>query len=100
MFHGLELDSQSRCQHYHSALDIVSLKCKACQRYYACFQCHDSLEEHDFLAASIEEPYPVLCGVCLSYLSLSDYKTGACVHCQSPFNPNCQRHEAIYFEKE
>ena len=45
---GLLVDDESRCQHYHTELDIVALKCFQCQKYYACYQCHDSLEDHKF----------------------------------------------------
>lgn len=99
LFYGLDLDQHSRCRHYHSELDIVALKCGKCQRYYACYQCHDALTDHVFQAASANEPHPVLCGVCRQQLSLSDYKTGACPICQSPFNPKCSNHYDIYFEK-
>ncbi|AAV62269.1 unknown protein [Streptococcus thermophilus CNRZ1066] len=44
--YGLLVDNESRCQHYHTELDIVALKCFDCLKYYACYQCHDSLEEH------------------------------------------------------
>lgn len=100
LFHGLGLDAQSRCQHYHSQLDIASLKCSYCERYYACYRCHDALESHTFKATLSSEPYPVLCGVCLSYLTLKDYKNGTCPVCQSAFNPACYLHDAIYFKKE
>ncbi|MFU2164402.1 CHY zinc finger protein [Streptococcus pluranimalium] len=97
LFQGIGLDQQSRCCHYHSALDIVSLKCGMCQAYYACYKCHDAMETHSFEPTRASEPFPVLCGVCLRFLSLSDYKSSACPYCQSAFNPNCQRHANIYF---
>ena len=100
LVHGVGLDAQSRCQHYHSRLDVVSLKCSSCKRYYACYKCHDSLEDHAFQATSSTETAPVLCGVCLHYLTLAEYKMGSCPDCQSLFNPKCQRHDTIYFSKE
>lgn len=45
-YFGIGLDSSSRCYHYHTKLDIVALKCAVCQKYYACYKCHDALEEH------------------------------------------------------
>lgn len=100
LFHGLGLDAQSRCQHYHSQLDIASLKCSYCERYYACYHCHDTLENHTFKATLSSEPYPVMCGVCQTYLPFSAYKRGSCPQCGSGFNPNCQLHDHIYFSKE
>ncbi len=43
-YFGIGLDSSSRCYHYHTKLDIVALKCAVCQKYYACYKCHDALE--------------------------------------------------------
>ncbi|MHC3838446.1 CHY zinc finger protein, partial [Streptococcus thermophilus] len=33
--YGLLVDNESRCQHYHTDLDIVALKCFDCLKYYA-----------------------------------------------------------------
>ena len=49
--YGLLVDNESRCQHYHTELDIVALKCFDCLKYYACYQCHDRLGgTHSFRA--------------------------------------------------
>ncbi|HGL8834083.1 TPA: CHY zinc finger protein [Streptococcus agalactiae] len=85
-YFGIGLDSSSRCYHYHTKLDIVALKCAVCQKYYACYKCHDALEEHCFAATKSDEMFPVLCG--------------SCPYCRMLFNPNCQRHDSIYFSKE
>ncbi|MDQ0223380.1 CHY zinc finger protein [Streptococcus moroccensis] len=97
MFYGLEIDGESRCLHYHSPLDVVVLKCGQCQRYYACYECHDALEDHNFLATGPDVEYPVLCGVYKTYLTQQEYQDGACPHCQHPFNPKCALHKSIYF---
>ncbi|WP_082385509.1 CHY zinc finger protein [Streptococcus phocae] len=97
---GIACDQNYRCQHYHSELDIVGLKCAACQRYYACFSCHDLLADHTFHPTNQQEPYPVICGGCHRYLSRCDYKLGACPFCRSAFNPACHKHSDIYFMKE
>lgn len=96
---GIQLDVAGRCQHYHSELDIVALKCDLCQHYYACYQCHDILENHPFQAISIKDSKPILCGNCKTFLSFSKYKLGHCPHCVHPFNPNCQKHHIIYFKE-
>ncbi|EHI75189.1 CHY zinc finger family protein [Streptococcus criceti] len=95
---GLDLDRAGRCQHYHGLNDILALKCRDCQRFYACYQCHDALCNHPFKAMDKREVELVLCGNCRSLLNWQDYQTGACPSCQHAFNPNCSRHHAIYFE--
>ncbi|MFC3931979.1 CHY zinc finger protein [Streptococcus dentapri] len=97
---GLLLDSRSRCQHYHTTLDIVGLKCFDCQRYYACYQCHDSLEDHSFQAypRKYQQDLVVICGVCHLEMTIEQYQAvSACPSCQSPFNPKCSQHDNIYF---
>ena len=63
---GKVIDHQTRCTHYHSALDIIAIKFKCCNTYYPCYSCH--LEETDHVAV----PWPlverdtkaILCGAC------------------------------------
>ena len=62
--HGIGLDKAGRCTHYHTQLDIAALLCAKCRKYYACYSCHDELEDHSFVATTPEEAYPVLCGNC------------------------------------
>ena len=82
--YGLLVDNESRCQHYHTELDIVALKCFDCLKYYACYQCHDSLEEHSFRAypCHLKQDKVLICGVY-----------------QHAFNLACSKHYDIYFEK-
>ncbi|MGT2887969.1 CHY zinc finger protein [Streptococcus didelphis] len=94
---GLDLDKETRCRHYHTARDIAALKCQTCQKYYACYICHDSLESHSFKASSKAEAYPVLCGACRKVMSRLAYEKGYCPYCSKPFNPKCSAHKAIYF---
>lgn len=100
IIYGLQLDAAGRCQHYHTEQDIVALKCQACQKYYACYKCHDSLEDHSFQANPSWEAYPVVCGNCQTYLSAESYSKDFCPSCLSQFNPKCQLHKSIYFKKE
>ena len=100
--HGLLVDKESRCQHYHSPLDIVALKCYDCQKYYACYQCHDHIEDHRFRAypCHIRQDKVVICGVCLHEMTIENYqKSVSCSHCHSRFNPACSKHYDIYFAK-
>ncbi|ALS01278.1 hypothetical protein ATZ33_07825 [Enterococcus silesiacus] len=99
--HGSVVDNQGRCVHYASAVDVVGNKCFLCKKYYACFQCHDELEAHNFM------PWPlvadpgakiVLCGVCQFEMTADEYKKqSGCLNCGQLFNPNCSKHSAIYF---
>lgn len=95
--YGEELDQEGRCRHYHTDLDVVALKCAKCGRYYACYHCHDALEDHSFVPTDETEPYPVLCGSCGQRLTYEEYSKGHCPYCGHPFNPRCSRHHDIYF---
>jgi uncharacterized CHY-type Zn-finger protein len=99
--HGLNLDPQTRCLHYHSPLDIIAIKMKCCGIYYACKDCHIALANHPI------EPWPhaewhhqaILCGVCRAELSISAYfqSNSICPQCHSSFNPACRNHHHFYF---
>ncbi|CAH1850663.1 CHY zinc finger protein [Convivina intestini] len=96
--YGLDLDQQGRCHHYHQANDIAALKCTQCQQYYACYQCHNALADHLFVACDPND-LPVLCGVCQQLMNYNQYVTGVCPSCQSAFNPKCSLHRDIYFKE-
>ena len=48
--HGKVVDDNTRCTHYHSALDIIAIKFKCCGKYYPCYQCHEETAGHAALA--------------------------------------------------
>lgn len=101
--HGCLLDQESRCVHYHSKLDIISLQCYNCKKYYACYSCHDSIENHSFDPYPLSLIYdkPILCGVCYQGLTYQEYQeTLSCPSCFSPFNPGCQKHKERYFKEQ
>lgn len=100
--HGLHLDPQTRCAHWHSELDVVALKMRCCGRYYACRDCHDALADHAaqvWPAAEFDAP-AVLCGVCSGELTIAEYLAceDRCPRCAAPFNPGCRKHRHLYFE--
>jgi len=101
---GIRLDSQNRCAHYSTALDIIAIKMRCCGVYYACKDCHDALAGHS------AEVWPrgdwhrpaVLCGACGKELSVSEYFDCAnrCPGCDARFNPGCRNHYHFYFGNE
>jgi len=99
--HGLNLDPQTRCLHYHSPLDIIAIKMKCCGLFYACKDCHDALANHPLVPWPQSEWHEqaILCGACRSTLSISAYLecNSVCPHCSAPFNPACRNHHHFYF---
>ena len=96
------IDSQTRCAHYHSSLDVVAIRMKCCGLYYACKDCHIELADHVIAVwpRSEWDQLAVLCGVCRAELSVNEYLScGArCPNCSAAFNPNCRNHYHFYFE--
>lgn len=101
---GIDLDAETRCAHYHSALDIVAIKMKCCGVYFACKECHDALADHaaEVWPRSEWDRDAVLCGACGCELTVRQYLdcSNQCPHCASPFNPGCRNHYHFYFEVE
>ena len=99
---GIDLDAETRCAHYRSALDVIAIRMKCCGVYYACKDCHEALAGHAI------EVWPkaewsrraVLCGVCGEELSIAQYmESGSmCPVCGAAFNPGCRNHYQFYFE--
>lgn len=98
---GLLIDEETRCEHYHSPLDIVAIKFKCCDTFYPCYQCHSSCEEHSAQLWEVSEfsEKAILCGSCKGLLTISEYlDTDTCPHCQAHFNPKCSNHYSLYFK--
>ncbi|WP_427835422.1 CHY zinc finger protein [Actinobacillus pleuropneumoniae] len=101
--YGLTVDDQTRCQHYHSVLDIIAIKFKCCNKFYPCYQCHQACETHDIERWQATEFYKhaILCGNCRQTLTIRQYmQVTHCPYCQAQFNSGCQKHYSIYFEVE
>jgi uncharacterized CHY-type Zn-finger protein len=99
---GLDLDAQTRCRHWRSALDIVAIKMRCCGVHYACKDCHEALADHAIQVwpkAEWDEP-AVLCGACGTELTVRQYLDceSRCPMCAAPFNPGCRTHHHFYFE--
>jgi len=99
---GKLLDDETRCEHYHSPLDIIAIKFKCCEKYYPCYQCHQETTDHPAKLWEKEErdTKAVLCGVCRSEFTIKEYMNSndQCPNCRSAFNPNCSKHYHLYFQ--
>ncbi len=101
---GNSVDHETRCAHYHSPLDIIAIQFKCCRTYYPCFSCHQEVADHPAEQWSISErtTKAILCGACGYELTIAEYMAcnNTCPSCLASFNPNCQKHYALYFEGE
>ncbi|NQD67361.1 hypothetical protein HP456_15705 [Bacillus haikouensis] len=99
---GVEVDSKTRCRHYHSEKDIIAIKFKCCAVYYPCHFCHEETAGHEPLLWPEDEwnSKAVMCGECRNELTILQYMNcqSVCPYCQSSFNPGCQTHYHLYFE--
>ncbi|PSL43963.1 putative CHY-type Zn-finger protein [Salsuginibacillus halophilus] len=99
--YGLDLDEKSRCQHYHTAVDIISNACACCDSFYACARCHQAVMNRPFqpFPASRRKEGCVMCGNCGYKMTKEVYQTAndQCPECDHPFNPNCKQHAKWYF---
>jgi len=98
---GLDLDSKTRCRHYHTKRDVIAIKCSCCLTYYACHACHLALADHSLVPwpDHSDDTEAVLCGVCGLELGIGEYLVGAeaCPRCHAEFNPKCALHHDWYF---
>ena len=100
---GVSLDPQTRCGHWHSPLDIIAIKMRCCETYYACRECHDELAGHAtkvWPKTEWDQP-AILCGACGVELSVHHYmaRDNQCPACGAGFNPGCRTHYHLYFEQ-
>ncbi|MDQ6757123.1 MAG: CHY zinc finger protein [Bacteroidota bacterium] len=99
---GKLVDEQTRCLHYHSSSDVIAIKFKCCNTYYACIYCHT--EEADHLSEiwkKIEfDTKAIFCGVCKYEMTINEYlrSDNECPFCSAKFNPECKKHYHFYFE--
>ncbi|EKB49973.1 hypothetical protein B879_01398 [Cecembia lonarensis LW9] len=99
---GKSVDHQTRCVHWHSALDVIAIKFKCCDKYYPCFSCHEEEADHEHQVWPKSEfnQKAILCGVCGHELSIQEYMDAdnTCPKCEASFNPGCSNHYHLYFE--
>jgi len=98
---GIDLDAHTRYRHYATERDIIAIKFKCCDTYYACFECHEELANHPALVWDKDErsSTAVLCGSCSHQLTIQEYmdSKNTCPKCHAAFNPGCQNHYHLYF---
>ena len=101
---GIRLDSETRCAHWNSPLDVIAIKLFCCGEYYACKDCHAELAGHapQVWPRDRWNDHAVLCGVCGAEMSVAAYmaSNAQCPRCNAGFNPRCALHYADYFEQE
>lgn len=99
---GVSVDSETRCAHYNSEIDIIAIKFKCCENWFPCFECHAETADHAPQVWSVSEraALAVLCGGCGHRLSIAEYLDcdSTCPKCLCRFNPGCARHYHLYFE--
>ena len=99
---GKIVDHETRCEHYHSKLDVIAIKFKCCGEYYPCYECHNECADHQAQVWEKEKwnSKAILCGVCKKELSIWEYldSSNHCPNCNTAFNPKCSNHYHLYFE--
>ncbi|KAL6940858.1 hypothetical protein ACO0QE_004776 [Hanseniaspora vineae] len=110
---GLLVDDESRCEHWHSDLDVVALKFKCCPAvYYCCYSCHLEVNNIDpetgsapngqhqieKFSRSDDTVKLIMCGACKTEMTFTEYtKNMKCYNCKHDFNPRCKLHYDLYF---
>ncbi|MCQ9352650.1 CHY zinc finger protein [Corynebacterium sp. 153RC1] len=95
---GQLVDSQGRCQHYHSQLDVVANKCVTCGQWWACHKCHEEAQGHRFGPMPTNQ-LGAMCCACGEVMTYPQYAAQPhCPSCQHPFNPGCHLHAPIYWQ--
>jgi len=101
--HGVDLDPETRCGHWHSPIDIIAIKFKCCGAWYPCFDCHSEIAGHDadVWPASEFTEKAILCGACGHELAIDEYlaSDSTCTRCSAAFNPGCADHRHLYFTR-
>ena len=101
--HGTAVNERTQCAHYHSERDIIAIKFKCCNAFYACIQCHHEAAGHAPVVWPKAEfdAEAILCGNCQSTFSIGRYLScgSSCPVCQAAFNSGCANHYHLYFEQ-
>ncbi|CCE90863.1 Hot13p TDEL_0B07340 [Torulaspora delbrueckii] len=96
--YGETVDNESRCVHWHSPLDVIALKFRCCQRFYACYSCHELTGHTPQRYRLPSQEKVVMCGVCRTPMTFDQYAQLSCPNCSALFNPGCKIHYDMYFQ--
>ena len=98
---GVGITERNQCIHYHTLVDVVAIRLKCCNAYYACISCHAEMADHPPVRWGHQDfgEKAVLCGYCKTYLSIRAYLQNhpQCPSCKGHFNPGCRDHHHLYF---
>jgi len=96
------VNERTQCAHYHSERDIIAIRFKCCDEFYACIHCHEEAAGHapEVWPTAEFDALAILCGHCHTTLTIAAYlKSGnTCPVCAAAFNPGCANHYHYYFE--
>jgi uncharacterized CHY-type Zn-finger protein len=99
---GVDVTDRNQCAHYRLERDIVAIRMKCCDTFYACIHCHEAMADHEAVIWGLaeREAQAILCGACHKTLSIAEYLGcgNACPKCRAAFNPGCTNHHHFYFE--
>jgi uncharacterized CHY-type Zn-finger protein len=98
--HGLPVDAETRCVHWHGPTDVVAIRFPCCDRYYPCHDCHEAVADHPPAVWPVTRrgEHAILCGVCGTTHAIATYlAVERCPTCRAPFNPACSLHHPLYF---
>ena len=100
--YGSGVSELTQCAHYHSKRDVVAIRFKCCDAFYACIHCHEELADHAPERWTKDEWHTqaILCGRCRNTLSIAEYmgSENVCPRCRAEFNPRCADHYHYYFQ--
>ena len=100
---GAVVDTETRCIHYSTELDVIAIRFFCCGEFYPCHLCHEEAVDHQSERWPIDrrnEP-AVLCGRCGHVLTVGEYGAAeTCPSCGGMFNPGCKLHWNLYFDPD
>ena len=80
---GSSVNKRTHCAHYYSHRDVVAVKFKCCDTFYACIHCHEELAGHTPVVWGKDEreTHAIFCGKCQKTLSIAEYACAIHLHC-------------------
>ena len=97
---GALVDTETRCVHYATPLDVIAIEFACCGEFYPCHLCHAAEAGHPAARwpVSASGQRAILCGVCGHLLTIHEYSGAeSCPGCAARFNPGCKLHWDLYF---